>query len=122
MGDKLKVGVIGCGGMAGGHVAGYLASGRFEITALADLSPQAMADYDARFGEHEDYHPKHYTDAAAMLDAEGPGRRLDRHVAQGPRQVDHRGGGAAAQGDTLREADGGGPGARGADAHRLRPA
>ena len=72
MSDKLKVGVIGCGGMAGGHVAGYLASGRFEITALADLSPQAMADYDARFGEHADYHPKHYTDAAAMLDAEGP--------------------------------------------------
>ena len=72
MGDKLRVGVIGCGGMAGGHVAGYLACGRFEIAALADLSPQAMADYDARFGEHEDYHPKHYTDANAMLDAEGP--------------------------------------------------
>ena len=50
MADKLRVGIIGCGGMARGHVRGYLHTGRYEVVALADLSEEAMAKYDAEFG------------------------------------------------------------------------
>ncbi len=70
MGEKLKVGVIGCGGMAANHVASYLVCGRFEVVGLADLSAQAMADFDGRFGNREGYRPKRYMDALAMIDAE----------------------------------------------------
>jgi UDP-N-acetyl-2-amino-2-deoxyglucuronate dehydrogenase len=66
---KLRVGVIGCGGMAKNHVRGYLNSGRFEVVALADLSEAAMAAYDAEFG----LSTTHYTDGREMLDRE----RLD---------------------------------------------
>ena len=66
MADKLRVGILGCGGMAKGHVRGYLHTGRYEIAALADLSEEAMAGYDAEFG----FSTKHYTDARKMLDVE----------------------------------------------------
>lgn len=65
---KLRVGVIGCGGMARGHVRSYLATGRFEIVALADLDAATMDSYDAEFKMS----PNHYTDARAMLDKERP--------------------------------------------------
>lgn len=68
MAEKLRVGVIGCGGMARGHVRSYLAAGRFEIVALADLDAATMASYDAEFS----IQPKHYTDAREMLDKERP--------------------------------------------------
>ena len=68
--EKLKVGVIGCGGMASNHVLSYLTCRRFEISAISDLSNQAMVDFDHRFSEFEDYHPKHYSDALLMLDSE----------------------------------------------------
>ena len=41
-GTKLRVGIIGCGGMARHHIDGYLATGRYEVAALADLSEPAM--------------------------------------------------------------------------------
>ena len=69
MGDRLRVGVIGCGGMARNHVSGYINSGRYEVVALADLNDEAMAGYDAEFG----IATTHYSDARAMLDTE----RLD---------------------------------------------
>jgi len=65
--DKLRVGVIGCGGMTRNHTYGYLNSGRFEIVGLADLSEQAMKEYDDHFAEREDYKAKHFTDFRAML-------------------------------------------------------
>ena len=71
MSDKLRVGVIGCGSIAAFHVQGYLACGRYEVVALADLSTEAMADFDTKFIEHDGYSAKHYTDAAEMLDTEG---------------------------------------------------
>ena len=61
MASKLRAGVIGCGGMAQGHVQGYLRSGRYEVVAISDLSKSAMERYDEVFGDHDDYHPKHYT-------------------------------------------------------------
>ena len=68
MADKLRVGVIGCGGMARGHVRSYLATGRFAIVALADLDAATMDSYDAEFN----IQPRHYTDAREMLDKERP--------------------------------------------------
>ena len=55
--------------MARHHVDGYLASGRYDIAALAELDENAMREMDARFG----IQTKHHRDARAMLDAE----RLD---------------------------------------------
>ena len=69
MNGKLRAGVIGCGGMAQHHIAGYLASGRFELAAIADLDAAVMDEVDRELGVK----PVHYTDAAAMLDRE----RLD---------------------------------------------
>jgi predicted dehydrogenase len=68
MSTKLRVGVIGCGSMAGNHIRGYLDSGRYEIVGLADLEEAAMAETDARFGIES----RHYTDARAMLAQERP--------------------------------------------------
>lgn len=68
--DKLSVGVIGCGSMANFHVRGYLESGRYEVVAVADLSSQAMEEFERRFSASDDYHPRYYTDATAMLDTE----------------------------------------------------
>jgi predicted dehydrogenase len=66
MANKLRAGVIGCGGMARNHVRGYLNCGRYEVVALADMDEEAMSGYDAEFG----LHTTHYGDARAMLDAE----------------------------------------------------
>jgi predicted dehydrogenase len=66
MTSRLRVGVIGCGGMVKNHVRGYLNCGRYEIAALADLNEAAMAEYDADFG----FTTTHYTDARQMLDQE----------------------------------------------------
>jgi len=67
MSDKLRVGIIGCGGMASNHVRGYLKTGRFDVVALADLDESAMAGYDERF----EIKTQHYTDARQMLKNEG---------------------------------------------------
>ena len=63
MTNKLRVGIIGCGGMSRNHMRGYLTTGRFEIVALADLNETVMAEVDARF----DISPTHYQDARQML-------------------------------------------------------
>lgn len=70
--DKLRVGVIGCGGMSGNHTFGYLNSNQFEIVAVADLSEQAMKDFDERFAEFDDYKADHFTDAREMLQKAKP--------------------------------------------------
>lgn len=68
MTDKLRVGVIGCGGIATMHLRGYLDSGRYEIAGLADLEEAAMAQKDEMF----EIAPRHYTDAREMLREERP--------------------------------------------------
>jgi predicted dehydrogenase len=65
---KLRVGVIGCGGIANNHIRGYLDCGRYEIVGLADLEEPAMAEKDARF----QIAPRHYADAREMLAREQP--------------------------------------------------
>ena len=66
--SKLRVGVIGCGGIASNHIRGYLDSGRYEIVGLADLDESAMIEKDTTFA----IAPRHYTDARAMLAQERP--------------------------------------------------
>ena len=68
MSNKLRVGVIGCGGIARIHIRGYLDSGRYEIVGLADLEGSAMAEKDEMFG----ISPRHYADAREMLAQEKP--------------------------------------------------
>lgn len=68
MTTKLRVGVIGAGGIAAVHLRGYLDSGRYEIVGLADLEESAMAEKDKTFN----IAPRHYTDARAMLAEERP--------------------------------------------------
>jgi predicted dehydrogenase len=68
MSTKLRVGVIGCGGIAHNHIRGYLDSGRYEIVGLADLDDSAMAEQDATFK----IAPRHYIDARKMLAREQP--------------------------------------------------
>ncbi|HMP41200.1 MAG TPA: Gfo/Idh/MocA family oxidoreductase [Roseiflexaceae bacterium] len=66
--SKLRVGIIGCGGISNNHIRGYIDTGRYEIVGLADLNTDAMAEKDALFN----IAPRHYTDARAMLAAEKP--------------------------------------------------
>lgn len=72
MADKLRVGVIGCGGMSRNHTFGYLNSTRYEVVAVADLSENAMNDFDDRFAEYSDYKAEHFTDARQMLEKAKP--------------------------------------------------
>lgn len=66
MTGKLRVGVIGSGGISNNHIRGYIDSGRYEIVALADLNESAMAEKDQTFN----ISPKHYTNAREMLEKE----------------------------------------------------
>ena len=72
MAEKLRVGIVGCGGMTRNHTWGYLNSGQYQISGLSDLSAEAMKDYDDVFGEQSDYDPKHFTDFRQMLDEVKP--------------------------------------------------
>ena len=66
MTTKLRVGVIGCGGISNNHIRGYIDSGRYEIVALADLNESAMAEKDQTYN----ISPQHYTNAREMLEKE----------------------------------------------------
>lgn len=68
MADKIRAAVIGTGGISDQHIRGYLDTQRFEIVALADLHPAAMAEKNERFG----INPTHFTDARQMLDEMRP--------------------------------------------------
>ena len=72
MADKLRVGIIGCGEICHHHTYGYLNSARYEVVALADLSRQAMQDFDDSFSEYDDYEAEHFTDAHEMLEKTKP--------------------------------------------------
>ena len=68
MTNKLRVGVIGCGGISNNHIRGYIDSGRYEIVGLADLNESSMAEKGTMFN----ISPHHYTDARAMLKEQQP--------------------------------------------------
>ena len=68
MPDKLRAAVIGAGGISSNHIHGYLATGRYEVVALADLSAEAMAEKNDQF----DFAPAHYTDGRELMEKERP--------------------------------------------------
>lgn len=68
MTEKLRVGIIGCGGISRQHIRAYLDTGRFEIVSLADLSPEAMQEKNDEFN----ISPTHYHDAREMMRQEKP--------------------------------------------------
>ena len=55
MTDVLRVGVIGCGGIARGHIAGIQASPRMQLVATADNLPDRAQDYAHEFGAERWY-------------------------------------------------------------------
>lgn len=63
MTDRIRVAIIGAGGISRMHIQGYLDTGRYEVVALADLEPAAMREKNEQFG----IEPAHYTDARAMM-------------------------------------------------------
>ncbi len=66
MADGLRYGLIGCGGIARGHMAAY--SHLFEMVACCDIYEPAALEFQRRFG-----FGRTYTDVRAMLENE----RLD---------------------------------------------
>jgi predicted dehydrogenase len=54
MSDKVRVGLIGCGGIAGRHVQWFLAEENCEIAGLCDLSDEAI---EKRKGEIQELRP-----------------------------------------------------------------
>ena len=65
---KLRAAVVGAGNISRNHIHGYLATGRYEIVALADLNAEAMAEKNEAFG----ISPTHYSDARRMMEEERP--------------------------------------------------
>lgn len=68
MPNKLRAAVIGVGGISANHIHGYLASGRYEVVALADLNAEAMTEKNEQF----EIAPAHYTDGRQMMEKERP--------------------------------------------------
>lgn len=67
MSDKVRVGIIGTGGISGGHVRRMLANPNAEITGLCDIRPEAMASTVERFPETKDI--PQYTDYKDLIAA-----------------------------------------------------
>ena len=65
MADKYRVGIIGCGSIAGLHVQGYRGVEEVEIVAIADPVEDALN----AFGENHNIQTR-YLDAREMLDKE----------------------------------------------------
>ncbi|MGN1410195.1 MAG: Gfo/Idh/MocA family protein [Eubacteriales bacterium] len=60
---KLKVGIIGCGGISNMHMGGYRALGdRVEVVAACDIDENKLKAYAARYGI-----PRTYTDYNEMM-------------------------------------------------------
>jgi len=47
---KLRIGIIGCGGVANGHIRGVLDSRDLEISALCDIVPERLAEKVSAYG------------------------------------------------------------------------
>ncbi|MDR1733869.1 MAG: Gfo/Idh/MocA family oxidoreductase [Oscillospiraceae bacterium] len=66
MSAKLKVGIIGTGGIAGNHIAAYKKLGdKVEVVACCDIDGEKVKKYAERHGI-----PRTYTDAEEMMAAE----------------------------------------------------
>ena len=73
MNDQARMAIIGCGGIAGGHLNGYqqlqeAGYDRFRIAALCDTSDQHLARFAANVEEKLGYTPDCYPNIEQMLD------------------------------------------------------
>jgi predicted dehydrogenase len=57
MGEKLKVGIIGTGWIAGHHMNGYRRSGKAEVVAVADVNEQTAREFMRRNNLECKYYP-----------------------------------------------------------------
>jgi len=66
MNKKLRLGIIGVGGMgiANYHARSFLETGRVELVACCDINPEALVSFGERFGVAH-----RYEDAKTMLEA-----------------------------------------------------
>ena len=63
MAEKLKVGIIGCGGISNSHMAGYKAlPDRVSVEAVCDIDEAKVKAYAAKYNV-----PRWYTDAREMM-------------------------------------------------------
>ena len=67
MADKVRVGIIGTGGISNGHIRRLIANPDAEITAICDIRPEAMADKVSRYPELKDV--PQFTDFKDMIAA-----------------------------------------------------
>ena len=72
--EKLRIGIIGCGGIAGAHVRAYLKQPDVEIVAGVDIIPEKAKEFMERFGVEgakTDYatHEEMLADQSLRLDA-----------------------------------------------------
>jgi len=63
-GDQMRIGIVGCGGIAGAHIGGYEGNDEVKLAAACDLNGKAAEAVAERFGGTA------YTDLAEMLDKE----------------------------------------------------
>jgi predicted dehydrogenase len=80
---RLRVGIVGCGGIARSHVRGYLANPRVEVVGVADIVPERARCFA------EEHGPPAYATSAELIEqrpdlvsvATPPGAHLDPTVA-----------------------------------------
>ena len=75
MSDKVRLAVIGCGGIANAHLRGYQALvekgvDTFSIEATCDVRREAAQDYAERVAELQGIVPRVYDEVEEMLKAE----------------------------------------------------
>ncbi len=62
MNEKLKIGVIGCSGMAQSHMGGVAGNADAELTAICDIDPEKLKEAAARYPD-----ARQYTDYRELL-------------------------------------------------------
>ncbi len=64
--EKIKMAILGCGGMSGQHASRYIGNPDVEIVALCDVNEEIVEKYIARKFADVESKPAIYTDAAQM--------------------------------------------------------
>lgn len=70
--SKVRMAILGCGNMSGGHAQRYKTNPDVEIVALCDVSEAAVETYAERFLADVPNRPATFTDAAEMYRATQP--------------------------------------------------
>ena len=64
--SKIKMAILGCGGMAGGHAHNFAAHPDVDVVALCDVSTEVVESFIARNLEGYEPKPQIFTDASEM--------------------------------------------------------